>query len=59
MYSIILAIGGLFLLVSSPIGACILLVGLIIWFASSFPILFVISLLASVVGLVYYLKKEE
>ena len=59
MYSIILAIGGLFLLVSSPIGACILLMGLIIWFASSFPILFVLLLLASVVGLVYYLKKEK
>lgn len=59
MYSGILAIGGLFLLVSSPIGACLLLMGLIIWFAASFPILFVLSLLASVVGLIYYLKKEK
>ena len=59
MYSVILAIGGLFILVSSPIGAFLLLMGLIIWFASSFPILFVLSLLASVVGLVYYLTKEK
>lgn len=59
MYSGILAIGGLFILVSSPIGAFLLLMGLIIWFASSFPILFVLSLLASVVGLVYYLTKEK
>lgn len=59
MYSGILAIGGLFILVSSPIGACLLMVGLIIWFASSFPILFVLLLLASVVGFVYYLTKEK
>ena len=59
MYSGILAIGGLFILVSSPIGAFLLLMGLIIWFASSFPVLFVLSLLASVVGLVYYLTKEK
>lgn len=59
MYSIILAIAGLFILVSSPFGAMLLLAIGIVWFATSFPILFSISLVACIAGLVYYVMKGK